>query len=74
MNYDPHAIREEGLRILQKGLGAAGTAIFLRQFAGGSGNFTEDRGSAQAGMTIDEIAERIKRRREQDHSSRQTHE
>jgi hypothetical protein len=56
-------IREEGFRVLVKGLGAAGAAHFLRQFGGGSGDYTRDRGELLDGITIDEIAARIQERK-----------
>jgi hypothetical protein len=63
-NANLNAIREEGFRLLVGGLGAAGTVNFLRQFESGSGNYTEEREKLLDGVTIDEIAERIRRRKE----------
>lgn len=65
MNANLNTIREEGFRVLVKELGTAGTVNFLRQFESGSGNYTEEREAAHAGITIDEIAARIQRRKEQ---------
>jgi hypothetical protein len=65
MNSNLSAIREDGFRVLVKELGAAGTVNFLRQFENGSGNYTEDRDALLAGITIDDIAESIKNRKEQ---------
>jgi hypothetical protein len=63
-NTNLNAIREEGFRLLIGGLGAAGTVNFLRQFESGSGNYTDEREKLLDGVTIDEIAERIRRRKE----------
>ena len=63
MNANLNTIREDGFRILVKGLGTAGAVNFLRQFENGSGNYTKERETAHAGITIDEIASRIKERR-----------
>jgi hypothetical protein len=64
MNSDLKTIREDGIRVLIKELGATGTVNFLRQFESGSGNYTEERESILAGITIDEIATSIKNRKE----------
>lgn len=65
MNNNLSAIREEGFRLLVNGLGTAGAITFLRQFDGGSGNYTEERQSLLEGITIDEIVLRIKERKGQ---------
>jgi hypothetical protein len=67
-NANLNAIREEGFRLLVGGLGAAGTVNFLRQFESGSGNYTEEREKLLEGVTIDDIAERIRRRKENGNS------
>ena len=64
MNANLNVIREEGFRILIKGLGTVGTVNFLRQFESGSGNYTEERETTHSEITIDEIAARIKKRKE----------
>jgi len=66
MNANLNTIREEGFRILLKGLGTVGTVNFLRQFEGGNGNYTEEREATHSGITIDEITTRIKSRKERD--------
>lgn len=58
-------IREEGFRVLVEGLGTAGAVNFLRQFEGGSGDYTREREALLDGISIDEIAERIQRRKRQ---------
>lgn len=65
MNANLNTIREEGFRILVEGLGTTGAVNFLRQFESGSGNYTEERETAHTGITIDEIAARILKRKEQ---------
>ncbi|GHU43323.1 hypothetical protein FACS1894111_08720 [Clostridia bacterium] len=57
-------IRNEGYRVLTRGLGAAGTAVFLRQFENGNGNYTEERRIALDENSIDSIVARIKSRKE----------
>jgi len=57
-------IREEGLKVLYKGLGAAKTAIFIRQFESGSGSYTEDREELLKDAKLDDIISRIKKREE----------
>ncbi len=59
-------IREEGFRVLVEGLGAVGATHFLRQFEGGSGDYTRDREKLLDGATIDEVVERIRKRKKQD--------
>ncbi len=56
-------VREEGFRALVKGLGTVGTVNFLRQFEGGSGDYTRERDDLLEGITIDEIARRIRERK-----------
>lgn len=65
MNANLNTIREEGFRVLVDGLGTTGTVTFLRQFDNGSGNYTEEREKLFEGVTIDEIADRIQRRKAQ---------
>ena len=62
---NPNTIRAEGYRVLSRELGAANTAIFLRQLEDGSGDFTKERQTALEGNSVDAIAERIKKRKEQ---------
>lgn len=64
-NANPIEIREEGFRVLVKGLGAAGAVNFLRQFEGGSGDYTREREKLLNGITIDEIVARIQERKKQ---------
>jgi len=63
MNADLSTIRERGLKVLKKELGPAGMVYFVRQFSSGSGNYTEERRSLQKAISIEEIADRIKKRK-----------
>jgi len=58
-------VRENGYKVLMRELGTADTVIFLRQFEGGSGNYTEERHTTLTGVTIDEIVARITARNTQ---------
>ena len=62
MNGNLSTIREKGFRVLTRELGVADTVNFLRQSEGGSGNYTEERETALAGITIDDIAANVKKR------------
>jgi hypothetical protein len=56
--------RQHALEILQRTLGAGGLARFLRVYRPGSGNYTRDRHKWQQGITVQQIVEDIKGRRE----------
>ena len=56
--------RQHALEILQQSLGAGGFARFLRVYRPGTGDFTRDRRKWQKGITVEQIAEDIKNRRE----------
>jgi hypothetical protein len=57
-------LRQHALEILQQKLGAGGFARFLRIYRPGSGDFTRDRHKWQEGITVRQITEDIKKRRE----------
>ena len=57
-------LRQHALEILQRTLGASGFARFLRVYRPGSGDYTRDRDKWQQGITVQQIAEDIKKRRE----------
>jgi hypothetical protein len=59
MDCNLNTIREKGFRALVREPGAADTVNFLRRFENGSGNYTEERERALAGITVDEIAARL---------------
>jgi hypothetical protein len=56
--------QQHALEILQRTLGAGGLARFLRIYRPGSGDYTRDRHKWQQGITVQQIAEDIKKRRE----------
>jgi len=56
--------RQHALGTLQRTLGADGFARFLRVYRPGSGDYTRDRRKWQQGITVRQIAEEIKKRRE----------
>lgn len=58
-------LREQGFRVLVEGLGTAGAVNFLRQLESGTGNYTVEREKLFDGVTIDEIATRIQKRKKQ---------
>ena len=58
-------IRERGYAALTKELGSSGMAIFVRQFENGKGNYTDERQEVQKNTKIDDVVERIKRRKGQ---------
>jgi hypothetical protein len=64
MIQNSNTIRTEGYRVLLRELGAANAANFLRQLESGSGDYTEERQSSLENNSIDEIAERIRQRKE----------
>ena len=65
MTSDLSTIREKGFNALTKELGPSGMAIFIRQFEGGSGNYTEEREELLKNLTVDDIVSSIKKRKNQ---------
>jgi hypothetical protein len=65
MDGNLNTIREKVFRVLARELGAADTVNFLRQFENRSGNYTEERERALAGITVDEIVACIKERKKE---------
>ena len=57
---DPKVVREIGLAALEKELGSAGTAYFIRQYDRGEGDYTQERRNMVDNLTHDEILEGIK--------------
>ena len=55
--------REHALEILERELGEAGVARFLRLSQVASGDFTRERHKWQKGVTVREIADRIAKRK-----------
>ena len=56
-------IRQEGVQALLDRLGPAGTVRFLQQYELGRGDYTKERHQWLDGVTIDDVAEDIERRR-----------
>jgi hypothetical protein len=52
------------LALLQRELGPDGLARFLKLHGSGFGDYTEERSAWQRDLTVDEIAESIRHRRE----------
>ena len=63
MNTDLKEIREKGLEVLTRELGAAATVRFLRQFESGCGDYTEEREELLKDISIDDITATIARRK-----------
>ena len=63
MDNNPCTIRERGFRLLADGLGTVGAVKFLQQFRPGIGNYTEERRNWLDGLTIDEVADRVEKRK-----------
>jgi hypothetical protein len=60
INYrNPAEIRAKGFEALSNALGTIGTIYFLRQFSGGSGNWTEDRKSILGNITEQDFEEEL---------------
>ena len=56
--------RQHVLAILQRELGAGGLARFLRIYSPGTGDYTRDRHQWLSGITVQQIMEDIRKRRE----------
>ena len=63
MNTDLSTIRQRGLEVLTKELGATATVRFLRQFENGFGDYTEEREELLKDVTIDDITASIAERK-----------
>ena len=66
-----NVIRQEGFKALEKKLGAVGTAIFIRQFESGYGNYTEERENELKNISIDDIVTSISERKNSIKNNRQ---
>jgi hypothetical protein len=56
-------VRLMGLQVLARELGATGLIRFLQLYEQGSGDYSREREDLAANQTVDDIAERISRRR-----------
>ena len=63
MNTDLKEIRQKGLDVLTRELGATATVRFLRQFENGYGDYTEEREALLEDVTIDDITASIAKRK-----------
>jgi len=63
MNTDLTRIRQQGLDVLTKELGAVATARFFRQFENGDGDYTEEREDILKDVSIDDIIASIAKRK-----------
>ena len=59
----PAEIRRLGIEALAKALGPVGLVRFLQQFELGSGDYTRDREEWLKGLTVSDVVEGIKSRR-----------
>ena len=63
MNTDLTRIRQQGLDVLTRELGAVATARFFRQFENGDGDYTEEREALLKDVSIDDITASIAKRK-----------
>jgi hypothetical protein len=56
----PVQLRQLGIEALVQALGAVGMARFLQQFDGGRGDYTRDRDTTLASITLEEAIAQIK--------------
>jgi hypothetical protein len=57
-------ITKDAIRVLSEEIGIVNTVRFVNQFTVGYGNYTEERGQLFADLTLDDIVDEIKRRRQ----------
>jgi hypothetical protein len=60
----PAQLRQQGIEALVQALGAVGMVRFLQQFDQGSGDYTRDRPSTLADITLEEAIAQIKQARQ----------
>ena len=63
MNNNLSMIRQEGFKALSRELGVTGTAIFIRRFESGYGDYTQEREELLKDITVDDIVASIKARK-----------
>ncbi|HEV7591379.1 MAG TPA: hypothetical protein VGO40_24915 [Longimicrobium sp.] len=56
-------VTQRAIHILSREMGVADTMRFLKQFVTGAGNYTEDRETLFADLTLDEILAEVKKSR-----------
>ena len=57
------SIRERGVKVLTKELGAAGMVQFMQQFQSGRGDYTKERNKILGRLTVDQVVSEIRQRR-----------
>jgi len=55
-------VTERAIQVLSREIGVADTMRFLRQFATGSGNYTEEREALFRDYTLDDILKEVRHR------------
>ncbi len=60
----PYELRREGWRALTERLGASGAIRFLMQYDPGHGDYTEERRTLFADLTLDDALAELERRRD----------
>ena len=60
-----HEIRQAGFAALLRELGPVGMARFLQQFSTGSGDYSKERHALLDHLTVDDVAEGIRRQRQE---------
>lgn len=63
-------ITRQALRVLCREIGVVNTARFMSQFTAGYGDYTEERTELFADMTLDELIDEMKRKKEQPGASK----
>lgn len=58
-------ITRKAIRVLCREIGVVNTARFMSQFTAGYGDYTEERAELFADMTLDELIDEMKRKKEQ---------
>jgi hypothetical protein len=58
-------ITRQAIRVLCREIGVVNTARFMSQFTAGYGDYTEERAELFADMTLDELIDEMKRKKEQ---------
>ncbi len=58
-----NSIRERGIKVLTKELGAAGMVQFMQQFQSGRGDYTKERRKILGTLSVDQVVGEIRRNR-----------
>jgi hypothetical protein len=61
--YNPGIIRQKGIEALTEALGPGGMAYFFRQFEGGQGDYTAERGALLEGVSLEDFEAYVESRR-----------